>query len=284
MPFEIGPRIYFKTAKGSPVGRITLAGLLRDHTGVPDKPTRTLGSFAVVYVLRGKGTFRTAAGFKHEVVPGDLLTVFPDIPHWYGPPKGSVWDEFYIVFSGKVFDLWRANRLLDPARPIRHLEPLDYWLRRLQEVVVSETDSLQQVCCFQHVLAEALEASDTPNDPHWLQHARNLLEAAGNTSPQAIARGLGMSYASFRNRFTTATGTAPGHYRTTKLIDRACSLIVAGGVSNKEVAERLGFCDEFHFSRRFKQVMGLSPSQFRHKLPLAPEKQRRRKTRNRPAR
>jgi hypothetical protein len=84
-------------------------GLLRDHTGVPEKPTRTLGNYAVVYLLRGKGNFIAANGIQRDLVAGDLLLVFPDISHWYGPPPGSVWDEFYIIFSGGVFDLWRAK-------------------------------------------------------------------------------------------------------------------------------------------------------------------------------
>jgi AraC-like DNA-binding protein len=28
---------------------------------------------------------------------------------------------------------------------------------------------------------------------------------------------------------------------------------------NKEIADRLGYCDEFHFSRRFRQVTGQTP-------------------------
>jgi AraC-like DNA-binding protein len=38
-------------------------------------------------------------------------------------------------------------------------------------------------------------------------------------------------------------------------------------VTNKEIAERLDFCDEFHFSRTFKSVVGLTPAQFRSKMP-----------------
>jgi AraC-like DNA-binding protein len=33
------------------------------------------------------------------------------------------------------------------------------------------------------------------------------------------------------------------------------------------IAEELGFCDEFHFSRRFKQIAGVSPAVYRKRLP-----------------
>lgn len=227
---------------------------------------RTLGNYAVVYLLDGEGSFRSAQNARRKLIPGDLLVVFPEIPHWYGPAKGSLWDEFYIVFSGPLFDLWRTSGLLDPAKPVRHLEPLDFWLRRLQEVVIGETDPLQQVCSLQHFLAEALEASDNSREPQWLAKAYSLLQT-DNMTVQRVALELGMSYETFRKRFTEAAEVSPGHYQTTKLIDRACALMVAGDITNKEIAERLSFSDEFHFSRRFRQIIGLTTTQFRHKLP-----------------
>jgi AraC-like DNA-binding protein len=263
---EIKPVIVFEASRGSPLGRIVMAGLLKHHAGVPDRPMRTLGNYALVYLLNGNGTFRDARGARMALTPGDLWMVFPEIAHWYGPAKGSFWDEFYIVFSGPLFDLWRAKGLLDPAQPARHLEPLDYWRRRLEEVVLTEVDSLQQVCSLQHLLAEALEVSEDPRAPHWLEQAYGLLQG-GNETPQKVAHALGMSYETFRKRFSSAIGVSPGHYQAMKVMDKACALMITGELTNKEIAERLSFCDEFHFARRFKQIMGLTPTQFRMKMP-----------------
>jgi AraC-like DNA-binding protein len=263
---DIKQRITYETTPGSPLGRIVVAGLLKNHAGVPEKPMRTLGVYALVYLLNGKGTFQDGMGARIRVAPGDLWMVFPEVPHWYGPARGSFWDEFFVVFSGPMFDLWRVKGLLDPAHPVRHLEPLDYWLRRLEDVVHAETDSLQKVCSLQHLLAEVLEGTDVSRSPRWLAHACNLLQE-GTETPQEVARSLGMSYETFRKRFSSAAGASPGHYQTMKAMDKACALMVAGGMTNKQIAERLNFCDEFHFGRRFKQVMGLTPTQFRTKMP-----------------
>lgn len=245
-----------------------MAGLLRDHSGVPEKPMRVLGNFAVVYLLKGEGTLKYARGREYKVTAGDFWIIFPEMPHWYGPAKGSRWDEFYLVFSGPVFDLWRAKGMLDPARPVRQLTPPDYWLRRLHEVVAAEPDQLRQICALQQLLAEILADPGGAQEPQWLVRARRLLqtEAAG---ADKVARMLGMSYETFRKRFAAATGVSPGYFQDRKLIDQACALMVAGpgSLTNKEIAGRLDFCDEFHFSRRFKQIMGLTPTQFRSKLP-----------------
>lgn len=227
---------------------------------------RTLGHYALVYLLNGNGGYKDARGARHKLVPGDMWLIFPEIPHWYGPAQNSFWDEFYIVFSGPLFELWRAKGLLDPAKPLRHLEPLDFWLRRLQEVVLTEVDSLQQVCSLQHLLAEALQVSDESRAPHWLAHAYLMLQR-GNETPEKVAQILGMSYETFRKRFSSAAGVSPGYYQSMKVMDTACALMITGELTNKEIAERLNFCDEFHFSRRFKQITGLTPTQFRLKMP-----------------
>ena len=49
-------------------------------------------------------------------------------------------------------------------------------------------------------------------------------------------------------------------------MDRACELMAQGRLSGKEIAAKLGFFDEYHFSKRFKQVTGFSPTAFRQRV------------------
>jgi len=53
-----------------------------------------------------------------------------------------------------------------------------------------------------------------------------------------------------------------------RLIDRACELMCESRFTDSEIAERLGFCDEFYFSRRFKEITGKSPRMFRKNLAM----------------
>ncbi len=78
-----------------------------------------------------------------------------------------------------------------------------------------------------------------------------------------VARRLGMSPETFRKKFARLAGISPWRHRMTQVIERACEWVHEGRLTNKEIAARLGFSDEFHFSRRFKQITGRSPTQFR---------------------
>ena len=51
-------------------------------------------------------------------------------------------------------------------------------------------------------------------------------------------------------------------------IEEAKSMLVSGRYSVKEVASQVGFSDSHYFSRSFKELTGVSPSQYRSKDPL----------------
>jgi AraC-like DNA-binding protein len=58
-------------------------------------------------------------------------------------------------------------------------------------------------------------------------------------------------------------------YRAIRRIDAACAMLQQPGPTMRDIAASLGFSDEFHFSRRFKQITGMSPREFRRLLPRA---------------
>jgi len=268
--------IRVRHAARSPLGGISVAGFIHHSRGLPAHPLRRLGSYALVYVLDGGGRYRDATGLSRAVRAGDLLLLFPDLPHTYGPEPTTHWTEFYLVFDGPVFDLWRQRGLLDPAAPLRHLEPIERWSRRFAGVLdppdgAGRDAALLEVCRLQDALAEALGhgGDGAEADDAWVARARALLESdlGRELDLAAVAADLGMSYDGFRKRFARAVGVPPARYRGIRAIDRACELMQEGGLTDRQIAERLGFCDEFYFSRRFKHVTGRSPSRFRADLP-----------------
>jgi len=262
----------------SALGGIRMSGLLPEGRGLPRRPMRVLGSYAVVYLIAGEGEYRDANGVEQPVRAGDLMLLFPDLAHRYGPPAGRTWREFFLVFDGPVFDLWRAQGLLRPSEPVLHLEPIDHWLRRLESVLGGGRETgwappLLEVCRLQQVLGEALVGGSrgaVPQDEQrWAARACALLESdlSPSTPLASLAARMNTSYELFRKRFTAVVGMPPGRYRATRLIDRACELMQQSDMTDKQIALSLGFCDEFHFSRRFRQIAGRTPTEFRRSLP-----------------
>ena len=63
--------------------------------------------------------------------------------------------------------------------------------------------------------------------------------------------------------FKEHTNTSPGKYLIDYRLKIAKKLLLDSDYSVKDIAERVGFTDPFHFSKSFKKATGLSPAQFR---------------------
>jgi AraC-like DNA-binding protein len=271
-------RAWLTSPLATAAGTLHLAGCLRNARNLDPAAMRVLGRYGLAYLVAGEGYYRDARGADRGLTPGDLVVVFPDVPHAYGGRDGTIWDQVYFIFDGPQFDLWRKAGLLSPARPVWRLEPVDYWHRRLAEVVPaggrrSPAAAVGALGRFVHVLADMFEADAqaTADPAHevWLSRSQQLLgerTATGWLTPQQVARQVGLSYGNFRKRFAAQTGQSPGQFRKRCRIDQACAAIFQGRQSFKEIAAELDFCDVFHFSKAFRQLAGLSPSEFRRKV------------------
>lgn len=78
-----------------------------------------------------------------------------------------------------------------------------------------------------------------------------------------LARAAGMHPDAFVRKFVQATGHTPHRFGLRLRVERAAARLREGRLSIDEIAAAAGFCDRFHFSRVFKQVMGTSPARYR---------------------
>jgi len=83
--------------------------------------------------------------------------------------------------------------------------------------------------------------------------------------PSDLAACCAMSPAYFARVFRRTYGRAPRSWLVEERVRRAALLLEESDAGLETIAEQLGFPDRFCFSRQFKQVLGLSPSAWRHK-------------------
>jgi AraC-like DNA-binding protein len=269
-------RLLLQSSMVCGLGSVSIAGYGRNSRGIPLTQMRTYGKYALVYLVNGSGRMRSGRLPTIPCRAGDLLFIYPEIPHGYGPGPGETWSEFYLVFNGAVFDLWRRQGLLNPEEPVRHLPTVSRWLPQMEAVADprlpdNEEGMLRRVCRLQKFLSDVMKKPLAPTRDRvpWLAAARRDLMEKPDAPPEAIAGALGLSYETFRKLFVRHTGYSPIRYRTIKLIEQAQVLMTERNLSNKEIAETLGFYDEFHFSRRFHQITGASTRNFRRQFRRA---------------
>jgi AraC family transcriptional regulator len=173
---------------------------------------------------------------------------------------------------------------LDPARlTVPPLDGLDIpQLRATMEAVDAElttggaggplaAESLANVLAvhlLRHVLAEHQpgRGRDGALPRGRLRAVVEYIDLHLDASPtlEQMAAVTGLSPYHFARQFKAATGLPPHQYVIARRVELAKQLLQGvGGLSLAEVANRVGFSDQSHFSHHFKRLVGVTPGQFR---------------------
>jgi len=124
-------------------------------------------------------------------------------------------------------------------------------------------------------MSRSAQGMEESRAPRRLQEARDFLHAhfTESIAIEAVAAAVGMHPAhlmrSFRQHFHATIG---GYVRKLR-IDYACHLLSTSNASPAQVAYAVGFADQSHFHRTFKDLMGMTPTEFQKLTGRATGKQ-----------
>lgn len=104
-----------------------------------------------------------------------------------------------------------------------------------------------------------------------LEEAQTLMRQhmkEGIANPE-VAGKLGMTPNAFIRWFKQSTGLPPQGWLNRERVHEASYWLHHNDASIERIAETVGFCDRYHFSRVFKQIQGVSPVRFRKNRDLS---------------
>lgn len=269
-------RTFFADESPQRGGRLCLAGMGKGSAGVGPQ-MRVYGRFAIVLLLHGRGIYHDARGTRREVLAGDAILVLPELPHIYGPrpskARGGQWDEIYVCFDGPLFDLWRREGLIDDSLLVRSVADPYALFERLRHLCERPRpqNALENSAHLRELLAILAEVfpprENRHTEPLWLAKARSVLESNLDQTlgGREAARSANMGYEAFRRAWTREVGVSPNRYRDQKRLGAAQILLAQGALTQSQIARSLGWRDEAHLSRRFRELVGMSVREWKAK-------------------
>lgn len=110
------------------------------------------------------------------------------------------------------------------------------------------------------------ENRKTHRPPKWLEEVRQILRANFSNPPSLtqLSKVVGIHPVHLVRVFRTFQHCTMSEYVRQLRVESAQKKIVSSDASLVEIALSSGFADHTHFSRSFKRVTGMTPSEFRN--------------------
>ena len=101
--------------------------------------------------------------------------------------------------------------------------------------------------------------------PRALRRVREYIAAhlEEHISVQGLARIVGLSMYHFARAFKQSEGVTPHHFLLRCRVKRAQELLADTELPLSEIALAVGFSDQSHCARRFREFVGVTPSRYK---------------------
>ena len=173
------------------------------------------------------------------------------------------------VLLNAAHDLGHAGALHFP--PVAFTNPeLFAVLWRLYTAIEESASELEQQCLFANAVAGVVRHAERPRTFAKLKNGKLAVACAKaylrkhcseRISLHELAGISGLSRFGLVHAFTREVGLSPHAYQVHVRIEQA-RMLLKQGISPADVATTMGFADQSHFTRHFKRIMQVTPSQY----------------------
>jgi len=238
-----------------------------------DYPRHLHKEYCIELVLRGTET-TCCRGASHQALPGSLLLINPEEVH----STRSVGTEYKVIkinpkafglITSKIFE--RGSSTIYFPKLIIHDPLLFRLLLKLYGKLEQNLSFLEQESelistiglLIERQKKDCLNLPPARQEPHYIQLVRDYIgdHYDENISLSALSSLTNLSPYYLLRAFHHQVGFPPHEYQTQVRIAHARKLL-SGGQTISATALRTGFCDQSHFARNFKRIVGMTPGQY----------------------
>jgi AraC-like DNA-binding protein len=264
-----------------------LKGLHPSHVGFfPNakhhKIHRATGAAESIFKYCVKGTgWCEMDGQRFEVGPGDLLVVPAGVNHAYGAYEKRPWTIHWFHALGDHVPLLCAQLGVTPSHPVAYLGIDAPLIELFQELRLTLEDDyspprlLYSAQLLTYIFGRMIRRrgenqKELPDAGQRVlrsvdyikQHLEEVLEV------ETLASVTNLSPSHYSTLFRQLMGCSPKNYAIRLRMRRAAQLLETTTFTIQTIARMLGYNDALYFSRSFRLIHEISPSEFRRKRLL----------------
>lgn len=253
---------------------------LYTHPKLPTYRPKGRLDFQLLYVASGKAHFYFDNSEEDTIVPAGHMVIYrPKEPQkyvYYGDEQAEV---YWVHFTGSnIKNMLRSYGITDDMRVINTGTSLEYtkiFKQMIQELQRRQADYKELLAILLRQIFISIHRQLTRE--HKLKH--DYLDAEIemavqyfhdnynteiNVEEYAASRGMSVSW--FIRNFKQYTNTTPMQYIVSIRITNAQMLLETTSYNVTEIGNIIGYDNPLYFSRIFRKLKGVSPSEYRKQL------------------
>lgn len=222
-------------------------------------------------VTSGKGCF-TILGKTYTVCAGEFFFIPPATLNYYEADAVDPWNYTWVGLKGDMLAPFFERLGISAENPVGKFTSELYEIAKcifeaMSEDVTVSLASVGRCYLFLHCLGrgtdrrEAVQKRPSENVERAMALIDKRLHKALSVSALADEIGIDRSY--LCSIFKRELGCSPQQYILNRKMDKAKYFLSSTAENVKYIALSLGYDDPFVFSRAFKKVTGMSPSEWR---------------------
>lgn len=243
---------------------LTIINFVKESEQPSYKKIVTQAVFRLYLVTAGKGTFST----MQQTTPlsrGSMFITYPATPFTVSD-EGGLEFMFISFFGSKAYNLL-SSRGIESTNSAENgfFDLIEIW----EKVISSKNDTM---LAAEGVLLVSLscmglkdQTFDAPDKNELAEHIRKLINenyCNNELSLSFLAEKLSYNEKYISTVFKRTFGTTIHDYVTNLRINNALQLIDSGITSVKEISAFCGYNDALYFSKAFRKVINISPSEY----------------------
>jgi AraC-like DNA-binding protein len=257
---------------------ITLMGYFPQAKNHYIKRIKGCKTALMMYCCAGSGFYSVNGGSKHTLSQGQLIVLPPNTSHEYGASEDNPWSIYWVHFEGAVFQ--PLYEMVSPFLPV----PIGDVLGDLIKELFNQCFCLLQLpyqkeeylylCQLAATMLAIIPCAAKQSNVQLSMNGSEGIEKAiaymqshlhEEISGHKLAEASRFSYSHLTYLFKHSTGYAPIEFFLRTKIQAAAKDLYFSNLPIKDIAFTYGIEDPYYFSRLFKKIMGISPSEYRNR-------------------
>lgn len=204
------------------------------------------------------------------VNPGDLVWISGNRPHYHKASINNPWSKMWFRISHTKLANLKSHLIGENTDviKIKNISLFKDWFIELFQILSLSNDENNMKINF--MLAKLFVLfSNNNDDKNKKMNVLSDLIGKIKINPnfqwtsEDMQKEAGLSNSQIRKLFKSIMNCTPREYVNNCRIQKAKDLIINSNYLLKEIAFNCGYYDQFHFSREFKKITRLSPSEWK---------------------